>query len=603
MLLKEIEAGATLLAPEQMQTLRTLVAELSPIQAAWLSGYLAAVANQPQSNQTSPKTEAATAAALQLTILYGSQTGNSRQLAEQVAATAEQQGRAVQLHSMHTFKTKQLAQTQQLLLIVSTHGEGDPPDEAIAFHKYLFSKRVPQLPELQYSVLALGDSSYEHFCQTGKELDQRLTALGATAICPRVDCDVDFENDASHWCQTVLAALPSVPDKAASVVSLVPTDAPPQPTQAAVAESQVRYDKNTPYTAELLTNQKITGRHSNKDIRHIELDLADSGLQYHAGDALGVWLPNDPALVTEITTLLGWADDAELTAQLRDQFELTLLNPATVKAWAAHANQPALNALINEPPALRDFIVNHQLVELLQQFPITPDTLSKAAFTALLRPLTPRLYSIASAQEEVGDEVHLTVAEVAHERAGTVRLGAVSGALARRLQAGDPIQVYVSPNNHFRLPPDDNTPIIMIGPGTGIAPFRAFMQARDARGARGENWLFFGNPTFTDDFLYQTEWQAYVEQGLLSRIDLAFSRDQAHKIYVQDRMWEQGATLFEWLQRGAHLYLCGDAKRMAKDVEQCLLKIIVEHGQLTPEEAQDYLDTLRQTQRYQKDVY
>ncbi len=603
MLLKEIEAGATLLAPEQMQTLRTLVAELSPIQAAWLSGYLAAVANQQQPSQTPAKPEATTETVLQLTILYGSQTGNSRQIAEQLASTAEQQGRSVQLHSMHNFKTKQLAQTQQLLLVVSTHGEGDPPDDAIAFHKYLFSKRAPQLPKLQYSVLALGDSSYEHFCQTGKELDQRLTALGATAICPRVDCDVDFESDAAHWRQTVLAALPATPDKATSVVSLVPTEDTSHVAPAAAAVGLTRYDKNHPYTAELLVSQKITGRQSDKDIRHIELDLADSELQYQAGDALGVWLPNDPALVMEIITLLGWADDALLTTQLCEQFELTQLNPSTVKAWAAHANHPALNALINEPSALRDFIVNHQLVELLQQFPVPAGSLSKEAFLALLRPLTPRLYSIASAQEEVDNEVHLTVAEVAHERAGTVRLGAVSGGLARRLQTGDPIQVYVSPNNHFRLPRDDNTPIIMIGPGTGIAPFRAFMQARDARGARGDNWLFFGNPTFTDDFLYQTEWQAYVEQGLLSRIDLAFSRDQAHKIYVQDRMWEQAATLFEWLQRGAHLYVCGDAKRMAKDVEQCLLKIIAEHGQLTSDEAQDYLDTLRQTQRYQKDVY
>ncbi|WP_298445201.1 assimilatory sulfite reductase (NADPH) flavoprotein subunit [uncultured Ferrimonas sp.] len=594
MLLKELEAGAGMLAPEQIQTLRTLTAELSPTQAAWLSGYLAAVANQGSS--AAPMLAPAAAPQATLTILYGSQTGNGRSVAQALAQQAQAQGRQVALLSMQEYKPKQLAKEQQLLLVVSTHGEGDPPDEAIGFHKYLLGQRAPQLDTLSYSVLALGDSSYEQFCQTGKELDLRLAELGATRLSPRIDCDVDFQQDASQWQQAVLAALPTAetaPVAANSGGQVVPL--------ASAVASQ--YSKTNPYAAELIVSQKISGRASAKDIRHVEIDLGDSGISYHPGDALGVWLDNDPELVSQILATLGLSDDAELRRALTCEYELTLLNPAVLQGWAQLVAQPELDALLADSSALRQFITSHQLLDVLQRFPATDTAISAAQLTGLLRKLTPRLYSIASSQAEVDNEVHLTVAEVASERNGEIRLGSVSGGLARRLQGGDPLRVFVQPNAHFRLPSDDDTAAIMIGPGTGIAPFRAFMQERDARGASGKNWLFFGNPTFTDDFLYQVEWQHYRKSGLLSRIDLAFSRDQAEKIYVQDRLQAHGAEVFSWLEQGAHLYLCGNASHMAKDVEATLLRIIQQHGQQDPQQAMEYLDHLRQSQRYQKDVY
>lgn len=599
MLLKEFEAGAGMLAPEQIQTLRALASELNPVQAAWISGYLAAVANQGAAlGSALPSPAAGGQSAVPLTILYGSQTGNSRSVATALADKARAEGVEVTLLSMADYKPRQLKSERQLLLVVSTHGEGDPPDDAIAFHKFLFSSRAPKLPELHFSVLALGDASYEHFCQTGKEFDQRLAELGATRLADRVDCDVDFEDHAEQWQTAVLA-------------NIERTDPALAPAGAAVVPftGASSYSRSQPFTATLLASQKITGRGSVKDTRHVEISLEGSGLTYQPGDALGIWMHNDPALVAQIlsaTSLSGEetvslkAGEVPLRQALIEAFELTLLHPALVTGWAELSADPALQAVVADAAALSAFIPQHQLVDLVTRYPATP---SAEQLVALLRKLTPRLYSIASSQSEVEEEVHLTVALVADERDGQRRLGTVSGALAQRLAAGDEVKVYVEPNHHFRLPASDSTPVIMIGPGTGIAPFRAFMQERDARGADGDNWLFFGNPTFTEDFLYQVEWQDYVKRGLLNRIDLAFSRDQADKIYVQDRIREQGAELFAWLERGAHLYLCGDAGRMAKDVEAALIAVIAEHGERSEAAAQTYLTQLREAKRYQKDVY
>ncbi|MBY6188350.1 assimilatory sulfite reductase (NADPH) flavoprotein subunit [Marinobacter hydrocarbonoclasticus] len=598
MLLKEFEAGAGMLAPEQIQTLRALASELNPVQAAWISGYLAAVANQGVAlgGVASAPAEAASTA-VPLTILYGSQTGNSRSVATALADKARAQGAEVTLVSMADYKPRQLKSEQQLLLVVSTHGEGDPPDDAIAFHKFLFSPRAPKLPELKFSVLALGDSSYDHFCQTGKEFDLRLAELGATRLSDRVDCDVDFEDHAEQWQSDVLAKVEIQTEGAASGAAVVPFAATSQ------------YSRANPFPATLLASQKITGRGSVKDTRHVELSLEASGLSYQPGDALGVWMDNDPALVEALLSATGLSGDEKVAVKdgevslrraLTETFELTLLHPALVKGWAALANNDDLNAVVADNDALKAFVPQHQLLDLALRYPAKPDA---DALVALLRKLTPRLYSIASSQSEVEEEVHLTVALVTDQRDGEERLGTVSGAFARRLEAGAEVKVYVEPNANFRLPADDNTPVIMIGPGTGIAPFRAFMQEREARGAEGDNWLFFGNPTFTEDFLYQVEWQGYVKSGLLSRIDLAFSRDQAHKIYVQDRIREQGEALFEWLERGAHLYLCGDAQRMAKDVESALTEVIAQYGERSTEAAETYLEQLREAKRYQKDVY
>lgn len=598
MLLKELSSLASPLSQGQVDKLKQLTAELSALQLAWVSGYLAATAN---AGQLAPVADAQTAQTV--TILYGSQTGNGRGIAKALADKAQAQGYAVNLASMGEYNVRQLKQETLLLLVVSTHGEGEAPDDAIELHKFLASKRAPKLDNLHYSVLALGDSSYEFFCQTGKDFDARLAALGAKSLLPLIECDVDYEVAAGQWHADVLEAVkPLIQTSSATVVSIG--------TAKALGESE--FTKQNPYSAEVLVSQKITGRGSDRDVRHVEIDLGDSGLSYQAGDALGVWFSNDEALVEEILTALSLSGDEQvvvgtesltLKQALVDKKELTQLYPGLVKAWAELSGNAHLLALSEDKEQVRQFILKHQLADLVALYPVASSAaLTAAKLLELLRPLTPRLYSIASSQSEVETEVHLTVALVEDERHGAARFGGASHFLASA-QEGTQVKVYVEPNKHFRLPETPETPVIMIGPGTGVAPFRAFMQERVAQGIQGDSWLFFGNPHFEQDFLYQTEWQQYLKNGDLSRIDVAFSRDQAHKIYVQHRIKEQGQALWQWLQNGAHIYICGDAERMAKDVHQALIEVAVEVGGLNTEAAEAYFETLRSDKRYQKDVY
>uniref|UniRef100_E6XLK9 Sulfite reductase [NADPH] flavoprotein alpha-component n=1 Tax=Shewanella putrefaciens (strain 200) TaxID=399804 RepID=E6XLK9_SHEP2 len=599
MLLKELSSLASPLSQGQVEKLKQLTSELSAVQLAWVSGYLAATAN---AGQLAPVAQAQTAQTV--TILYGSQTGNGRGVAKALAEKAQSQGYVVNLASMGEYNVRQLKQEAVLLLVVSTHGEGEAPDDAIELHKFLASKRAPKLDNLHYSVLALGDSSYEFFCQTGKDFDARLAALGAKSLLPLIECDVDYEAAAGQWHADVLEAVkPLIETSSASVVSIG--------TAKAIGESE--FTKQNPYSAEVLVSQKITGRGSDRDVRHVEIDLGDSGLTYQAGDALGVWFSNNEALVEEILTALSLSGDEQVVVEkeslalkqaLVDKKELTQLYPGLVKAWAELSGSAELLALSEDKEQVRHFILKHQFADLVTQYPLSNNsvTLNAAKLLELLRPLTPRLYSIASSQSEVETEVHLTVALVEDERHGSARFGGASHFLASA-QEGTQVKVYVEPNKHFRLPENPETPVIMVGPGTGVAPFRAFMQERVAQGIQGDSWLFFGNPHFEQDFLYQTEWQQYLKNGDLSRIDVAFSRDQAHKIYVQHRIKEQGQTLWQWLQNGAHFYICGDAERMAKDVHQALIEVAVEVGGLNTEAAEAYFETLRSDKRYQKDVY
>lgn len=599
MLLKELSSLASPLSQGQVDKLKQLTSELSAVQLAWVSGYLAATAN---TGQLVPMTEAQTAQIV--TILYASQTGNGRGIAKALADKAQAQGYLVNLASMGEYNIRQLKQETVLLLVVSTHGEGDAPDDAIELHKFLASKRAPKLDNLHYSVLALGDSSYEFFCQTGKDFDVRLAALGAKSLLPLVECDVDYEVAAGQWHADVLEAVkPLIQTSSATVV----------PIGKAKALGESEFTKQSPYSAEVLVSQKITGRGSDRDVRHVEIDLGESGLSYQAGDALGVWFSNDQTLVEEILTALSLSADEKvvvgtesltLKQALVDSKELTQLHPRLVKAWAELTGNAGLLALSEDKEQVRQFILKHQLADLVTQYPLANSAvrLSAAKLLELLRPLTPRLYSIASSQSEVDAEVHLTVALVEDERHGMARFGGASHFLASA-QEGTQVKVYVEPNKHFRLPENPQTPVIMIGPGTGVAPFRAFMQERVAQGIQGDSWLFFGNPHFEQDFLYQTEWQQYLKNGDLSRIDVAFSRDQADKIYVQHRIKEQGQALWQWLQNGAHIYICGDAERMAKDVHQALIEVAVEVGGLNSEAAEAYFETLRSDKRYQKDVY
>ncbi|MCS6116511.1 assimilatory sulfite reductase (NADPH) flavoprotein subunit [Shewanella baltica] len=599
MLLKELSSLASPLSQGQVEKLKQLTSELSAVQLAWVSGYLAATAN---AGQLAPAAQAQTAQTV--TILYGSQTGNGRGVAKALADKAQAQGYAVNLASMGEYNVRQLKQETVLLLVVSTHGEGEAPDDAIELHKFLASKRAPKLDNLHYSVLALGDSSYEFFCQTGKDFSTRLALLGAKSLLPLVECDVDYEAAAGQWHADVLEAVkPLIETSSASVVSIG--------TAKAIGESE--FTKQNPYSAEVLASQKITGRGSDRDVRHVEIDLGDSGLSYQAGDALGVWFSNNEVLVDEVLVGLSLAADELVTIgtesltlkqALLEKKELTQLYPGLVKAWAELSGSTQLLALSEDKEQVRHFILKHQFADLVAQYPLTNSavTLSAARLLELLRPLTPRLYSIASSQSEVETEVHLTVALVEDERHGAARFGGASHFLASA-QEGTQVKVYVESNKHFRLPENPDTPVIMVGPGTGVAPFRAFMQERVAQGIQGDSWLFFGNPHFEQDFLYQTEWQQYLKNGDLSRIDVAFSRDQAHKVYVQHRIKEQGQALWQWLQNGAHLYICGDAERMAKDVHQALIEVAVEVGGLNPEAAEAYFETLRSDKRYQKDVY
>ncbi|EKN4712977.1 NADPH-dependent assimilatory sulfite reductase flavoprotein subunit [Yersinia enterocolitica] len=589
------------LSPEQLARLQAAVGEFSPTQMAWLSGYFWGMVNQQPGAVVAPAVAAP--AAVTITLISASQTGNARRLAEQLRDDLLAAKLNVNLVNAGDYKFKQIAQERLLVIVASTQGEGEPAEEAVALHKFLFSKKAPKLPEMAFAVFGLGDTSYEHFCQAGKDFDNKLAELGAQRLLERVDADVEYQESAQQWRQQIVAALQArVPAQSAAAVAVTPSGAVDEITSSP-------YSKAAPLTAQLSVQQKVMGRNSEKDVRHIEIDLGDSGLRYQPGDALGIWFDNDPALVEELLALLWLKGDEQvsidgqnisLSQALRSQLELTQNTTLIVDKYAALSRDEKLIALLADKPALQHYAKNTPIVDMVRQ---APSDLNADQLVALLRPLTPRLYSIASSQAETESEVHITVGVVRYDIDGRPRTGGASGYLADRLEVDGDIRIFIEHNDNFRLPTNPETPVIMIGPGTGIAPFRAFMQQREADGATGKNWLLFGNPHFTEDFLYQVEWQRYVKDGLLTRIDLAWSRDQAHKIYVQDKLREQGAELWNWIQQGAHIYVCGDANRMAKDVEQVLLDVVALHGAMDAEQADEYLSELRLARRYQRDVY
>lgn len=584
------------LSDEQQRQLNQVLSTLNTQQLAWVSGYLYGLS---QSGIQSVATSAAVAAPSgSLTILYGSQTGNAKGVASAIQAQAKAHGLPVTLTSMADYKPKQLKKESHLLVVVSTYGEGEPPESAVDLFEQLKKGKIGKLEGLKFAVLGLGDSSYEFFCQTGKDFDDFLSKAGAERIHELASLDVDYQEAASAWGEQAVNAVAATLSAGAATASVAGS------VQQAVGHSQ--YHKENPFPARLSVNQKITGRDSTKDIRHIEINLEESGITYQPGDALGIWFDNDADLVGEVLALTGLSGD-EATAQgplraaLTRHFELTRLHGGFITGLADISGNAALKDLAGDKAQVNALVASAQVVDVLKRFPAT---LTAEQLVKLLRPLTPRLYSIASAQSEVEEEVHLTVGVVRYpQEDGTVRSGGASSYLADRLAEDAEVRVFVEHNDNFRLPANPDTPVIMVGPGTGIAPFRAFMQEREAQGAEGKNWLFFGNPHFTQDFLYQVEWQRYVKSGLLSKISLAFSRDQANKIYVQDRLREAGLELYQWLEAGAHFYVCGDANHMAKDVQEALLDVISDHGHKSREEAEEYLSELRRAKRYQRDVY
>ncbi|GEC67674.1 sulfite reductase [NADPH] flavoprotein alpha-component [Raoultella terrigena] len=587
------------LNPEQMARLQAATTDFTPTQLAWVSGYFWGVLNQHSGAVAAAPAQAAEVPSI--TLLSASQTGNARRVAEALRDDLQAAQLNVKLVNAGDYKFKQIASEKLLIVVTSTQGEGEPPEEAVALHKFLLSKKAPKLEGTAFAVFGLGDTSYEFFCQSGKDFDSRLAELGGERLLDRVDSDVEYQGAAAEWRTRVVEVLKA----------RAPAATPAQlATSGAVNDIHTSpYTKEAPLTATLSVNQKITGRDSEKDVRHVEIDLGDSGLRYQPGDALGIWYQNDPALVNELAELLWLKGDEPVSVDgktlplaeaLTWHFELTVNTANIVENYATLTRSETLLPLVGDKAQLQHYAATTPIVDMVR---FSPAQLDAQALIDLLRPLTPRLYSIASSQAETENEVHVTVGVVRYDIEGRARAGGASSFLADRVEEDGEVRVFIEHNDNFRLPANPQTPVIMIGPGTGIAPFRAFMQQRAAEGAEGKNWLFFGNPHFTEDFLYQVEWQSYVKEGVLSRIDLAWSRDQQQKVYVQDKLREQGAELWRWINDGAHIYVCGDANRMAKDVERTLLEVIAEFGAMDAEAADEFLSELRVERRYQRDVY
>ncbi|MEC1009162.1 assimilatory sulfite reductase (NADPH) flavoprotein subunit [Bacillus altitudinis] len=591
---------------EQAELLNQLLPTLTEQQKIWLTGYLSAQATLAGSEAVAPAPSAAASVqpvSKDVTVLYGSQTGNSEGLAKKTAQHLEEKGFQVTLSSMSDFKPNNLKKINNLLVIVSTHGEGDPPDNALSFHEYVHGRRAPKLDHLSFSVLSLGDSSYEFFCQTGKEFDERFEELGGTRLFDRVDCDLDYDEPFSEWLQGVASSLSE-----GEAVSL------PQESAGANNQAVSEYSRTNPFYAEVLENINLNGRGSNKETRHLELSLEGSGLVYEPGDSLGIYPTNDPALVDELIQTCGWnaeesvtvhknGDTLPLKEALTSHFEITVLTKPLLQKIAALTKSESLHALLEEgnEEKLKEYIAGRDLVDAARDF--GPFEGTAAEFTSILRKIPARLYSIASSLKANDEEVHLTIGAVRYDAHGRERQGVCSILCAERLQPGDTLPVYIQHNQNFKLPQDPDTPIIMVGPGTGIAPFRSFMQEREEMGANGNSWLFFGDQHFVTDFLYQTEWQKWLKDGVLTKMDVAFSRDTEEKVYVQHQMKKQSKELFEWLEQGAYVYICGDEKHMAHDVHNTLLSIIQEEGAMSKEKAESYLANLQQQKRYQRDVY
>lgn len=568
---------------------------LTAAQLQWASGYAAGMAAANGESQVGAAADID--GANSLTILYGSQTGNGEQLALELENRVRNKGFAVTRKSLADYKPAGLKRESLLAFVVSTHGEGDPPDDAELFREFLLSEKAPKLDKLKYSVLALGDSSYLNFCQTGREFDARLEELGAKRIAAMVECDLDYDADAERWADGIAQQLPGLIDAAN-----------PLPKLHAVAPP-ARHDKHRPFAAEVLVNQKITAGGSSKDVRHIELSIENSGLSYEPGDSLAVLVANPPTLVQQFIDEL--CLDGSIQVIVRDknlsleeallnELEITAASLGFLKTWSDLAKNNELTAMLQDKVQLGELIDTHQVIDVVRRYPTAVDA---QVLVDGLRTLSPRSYSIASSPDANPDEVHLTVAAVRYEAFGTEHWGAASTHLADRIVEGDNVHVYVEPNSRFRLPQNDAADIIMIGPGTGVAPFRAFVEERAERNSPGKNWLFFGDRQFHTDFLYQLEWQRHLKQGNLDRLDVAFSRDQSEKIYVQDRLAEQAADVFAWIDNGAYIYVCGDARQMAGDVDDALIDIIVTHRGVSQDTAAAELKELRRNGRYQRDVY
>lgn len=608
----------------QAAQINELLQTLTPEQQTWLSGYL--MANQ-SSNATSEgasdniassstssvsqETEAmlhrkepeVTPEQRSITILYGSETGNAQGLAEIFEERLSNIGNDVTLKSMDDFKPKDLKKVEDLFIVTATHGEGDPPDNAVELHEYIHGRKAPKLDGVRFSVLALGDQTYEFFCQTGKDFDNRLVELGAERIYDRVDCDVDYDEDAEKWMANVINAIDSTP---------AGTDSEQVVSESIKSAKEKKYSKSNPYEAEVLTNINLNGRGSNKETRHIELLLDNFGEEYEPGDCIVVLPQNDPALVDLLVSTLVWSPDTQVLINedgdtlnfedaLTSHFEITKLTKPLVENAATFFNNDELSEKVQDKEWIQNYIEGRDLIDLLNDFATTE--LQPENMYQLLRKLPPREYSISSSYKATPDEVHITVGAVRYNAHGRDRTGVCSVQFAERIQEGDTVPIYLKRNPNFKFPQNEETPVIMIGPGTGVAPFRSYMQEREELGFEGHTCLFFGEQHFTTDFLYQTEWQEWLNDGTLSKLDVAFSRDTDQKVYVQHKIAENSEQFNQWIENGAAIYVCGDESKMAKDVHQAIRNVLVKEQNLSEEDAEEYLKQLKRDKRYQRDVY
>jgi len=595
------------LSNDQMELFTNFAATLNQTQLAWVSGYLAGVSaqnqNQPtlgadtgivQSNTSQPT----------LTILYGSRTGNGEGLAKKALKLATELGIKAILKNMVDYKTRDLQAEKNLLVIVSTHGEGVPPFSAKELHEFIFGKRAPKLDGVKYAVLGLGDSNYYHFCKTGQDFDEQLEKLGAKRLVSLMACDVDFEKEANEWLKTTLSAFGG----GEVVASAVPQFRLVSPLKTQSSEV-VRFSKKNPYAAKVYEKVQLHGKGSDRETIHLELNTPDNGLEYQPGDSAGILPVNPAVLINEVLTQtglnaeeiveVGGVEKSLYEALYRD-FELSKVTTDVVGRYLVQAPNEKLKKLAQQSDKFKEYLDGRDVVDLFQDYPAKIDA---EQLIKLLRPLQPRYYSISSSPKAFPGELHLTVGVVNYKNAGRVKQGTCSTFLSEVAVDDEHVPVFIESNTEFRLPENVETPIIMVGAGTGIAPYRAFIQYRELAENRGKSWLFFGNRNFETEFLYQTEWQGFLKSGALTKMDVAFSRDGDKKLYVQDKLQENAAEVFQWLEEGAHFYICGDMKKMAGDVQQTLVKIVEKQGVLSNEKALEYVDNLQKEKRLQLDVY
>lgn len=584
------------LSEQQLGALASLTDGLNREQLLWINGYFQGLLAssgtiQPVVSASQPKSDK------KLKILYGTHTGRSKTIAEKLAKKLASRGVEAISVALDDYKTRQLASETNVVFIVSTHGEGEPPAMAEDFYGFITGKRSPQLPNLNYSVVALGDKSYKYFCKTGIDIDQALAKSGAKPILPILTLDVDFDEEIDRWI-----------DDFADVFADIPATATQSNALNNTSNSEV-YTRKNPFPATVVDKVKITGRDSDKEVYHVELSLDGSGIAYEPGDSVGILASNPPQLVEAILNHSGFDGEESVTIKegvfslreaLSNHLEITVINRDVIQKYQAKAGNSELQKVIENEGLLDQFLYGHDVLDLLEEFPFS---LIAQDLADVLRAFPARLYSISSSQAAVGDEVHITVATVRYSHKGRSRGGACSTYLADRIEIDSQVSVFIEKNPAFKLPENEETPVILIGAGTGVAPYRAFLQHREANNQKGKTWLFFGERRFHSDFLYQVEWQKLLKDGYLEKIDVAFSRDQEEKVYVQNRLIEKQKEVFEWLNKGANIYLCGDMKQMAHDVQNTLLRIFETQGGMTEEKALEYMKTLKKEKRFQTDVY